>query len=168
MGLTEELIKYCRKSLGELERIIANSEVQVRLNSQETHKEWLDWRFYEKAKSMWNKWHSSLNYRLDRLDIPTVPYPPFGKLTSFAGFEPALKSVQRLADGGTIEALEALCQLAVFSGRAIRTLRRAQYVREHPYPWQKKAGSAAPEEVTDSEVSKMLGELGDIAPDERD
>lgn len=157
MELTEVLIKFCRKSLGEPERIIVNSEAE-RPSPRSPREEWLDWRFQVAARESWKSWQKGLNIRLESFNIGAVRSKTFSELPPFAEFEPALRSIKQLADSGSIEALEALCQLAIRSARAIRTLQRKQYVREHPYPWQKWTETDR-EKATDAEVSKMLKQI---------
>jgi hypothetical protein len=150
MRLTDELIGFCRESLGVLDRVIADSETKGRDHSQE------EWLFHRRAEDLRCRWHHrSLNGRLELLGIVPVPRD-FRVLTPFTELEVGLRSIQRLADAGSIEALEALCQLAIMSAKALRTLQRVRYMWEHPYPWQKGAGRP---EVTDAEVSQMLKAL---------
>ncbi|MGH9350871.1 MAG: hypothetical protein ACRD2G_01710 [Terriglobia bacterium] len=171
MGLTGELIESCRKSLGELERIIAHSEVEP-ASYRGDRERWRDRRFHERAKAQWERWEGNLYFRLNRLGIiQSWRSTPFRELKPFTELEPALRSIEELANRGSVDALEALCQLAIMSARGIIQLRRIQYIREHPYPWQESSRTRAAviEEVADAEVSKMIKEVGKgISEEEQD
>lgn len=150
MELTKQLIKFCCKNLLELKRLEGSDVWEIRRRACS--------RLFVFRHSMW--------MRLKQLGLHKFSTTD----DSPDGLEERLTAIKALADAGSIEALEDLCNLAMIAAKGVQNVERMIYLRDHPsdLPWKKKAAEqfgvacarSSPSQIEDAEVNSMLADLG--------
>lgn len=150
MELTKELIKFCRKNLRELSPWLDHS----------------DWGFQRIAKTHWDNLSSSIDRRLADLGLEGMRGDRWNSCLTIKEVMAALGAMKALADAGSLEALEALFEVAKFSAHKVRAMQRKQYLEDHRQqpPWKAKPAerygealvNARASRIDDSDVNRML------------